>query len=530
MQLHDVNHKPITDKNIKIIVNKANSSVSAKDIIFDYNRAGSTNITVYGGTLGNVSVVDHPEVEPILSDTIVTVFGLTPGNYKLQVITDPDESHASVTRFINIIVNEASSTVSGKDIVFDWGTSGNTTLTVVGGSIAKVSVVDHSDIKPVLSGNVVTVSGLNAGTYYLEVITSPDLYYRIATDRSIKIIVNKIDSSVSGDDFTFNYGSTGSTTLTVIGGTIGNVSVVGHDEANVDLDGNTVYVSGLDEGIHYLRVITNPDANYNSVSKTIKITVTKSGGGQVNPNPGILLPSTIRLNSITCYYGSSGSTTITNLNGGTVNSTDISVDGHPEINPKLAGNKITVSGLKVGTYTLRVKTTPYDGYYSVTESVSITVKKIPAVIKASAWSDYSKSKKVWKIKLTNSKTKKPLANMQIVLKVYKGGKLEKTIKRKTNSKGEVSLKLSSWKVGKYTVKISFSKTGYTCKPISKTVKVLKPTKLTFTVKSKAVLQFPSGSRQAKNLSKKALKSTYMYLTEKNLSPWLQEHTKTIKDS
>ena len=210
------------------------------------------------------------------------------------------------------------------------------------------------------------------------------------------------------------------------------------------------------------------------------ITITNDSGSS-DENPSVI---NFGSKTITVEYLKSASTTFA-IVGGTISSENIVVVNHPEITPKLSGNRITVSGLEVGTYTVRVITTPNEGYYSVVGTFNITVKKVSAVIKASLWSDYPKSKKVWKIKLINSNTKKPLAKMQIVLKVYNGGKLEKTLKRTTNSKGEVSLKPSSWKVGKHTVKISLSKTGFSCKTISKTVKVLKPTKLTFTIKSKA---------------------------------------------
>ena len=554
---------------VNITVNKIYSGINGGNIIFDWGTSGNTVLNVVGGSIGTVNIVGHPEVKPVLSGNRVTVSGLSAGNYKLQVITDPDDSHISVTGFVNITVNKVVSTVGGEDIVFDYDGFGSTVLSVVGGSVGSVSVANHPEIKPALYGNVVTVSGLSAGTYKLQVITNPDSNHTSIINKDIKITVNKIDSGVSGEDIVFDYGSSGSTTLNVIGSSISNVTVSGQKKANVTLEGNMVTVSGLDVGKYRLQVITASNQNYNSVTRFINVEVNKVDadfnfgsngisfesdsygyieirdivGGKIvlsnisvvgysdavisydddsrvvtvsnleantyylsvtiipdanhNPvtkatkmivtksssyNPTVLFPSTIRISPIVCYYGTSGSTTITNLNGATVKQANISVEGHPEIKPKLTGSKITVSGLKVGTYNLIVKTTPYEGYYSVTETVSITVKKVPAVLKASAWSDYLKSKKVWKIKLTNSKTKKSLANMQIVLKVYKGGKLEKTLKRKTNSKGEVSLKPSSWGAGKRTVKISFSKTGYSCKTIKKSVNVLKPIKLKYTFK------------------------------------------------
>jgi hypothetical protein len=95
--------------------------------------------------------------------------------------------------------------------------------------------------------------------------------------------------------------------------------------------------------------------------------------------------------------------------------------------------------------------------------------------------------------------------MQVVLKVYKGSKLEKTLKPKTNSKGEVSLKVSKWKYGKHKVVISFTKTGYDCKSVTKYVKVSKPTKVKYKIKYKAEKDGTSVSIWIK-VGKKAIKN------------------------
>ena len=553
-------------KTFNITVLKTASSITGEDIVFDYGSSATVTFTVIGGSVGNVSVVGYDGKATFEGNT-VTVSGLDAGNYKLEVVISPDSAHSSVTKLFNITVNRIDSSVTGGDIVFDYLSSGSAVLNVAGGSISSVNVVGY-DGKATLDGNVVTVSGLNAGNYTLQVKTSPDANHNAITDTNIKIIVNKIDSSVIGDRITFDYGGSGFTTVTVVGGTVSRAEIVGYS-GKTRVEGNKVMVSDLDAGDYTLQITTAPYSNYNSVNGLIDVSVNRVDGsfnfaknlisftsdsygsvslenvvgGSFNPSnmsvlgssaeisyiddgnvvmvsnlakgdyylivtlipdanhnsvtktipvkvtnpttpfiPGINLPSTLEIAPITFYYGGSGSSDVT-VAGGTVEPSGISIDGHPEVKPDLVGNKIVVSGLAVGSYTLRVSTTPYDGFYSVTKTVSITVKKISAAIKASSWSDYSKSTKKWTVKLVNSNTNKPLANMQVVLKVYKGSKLEKTLKYKTNSKGEISLKPSSWSVGKRTVKISFTKTGYECKSVSKTVNVLKQTKVKYTVKT-----------------------------------------------
>ena len=187
-------------------------------------------------------------------------------------------------------------------------------------------------------------------------------------------------------------------------------------------------------------------------------------------------------NDISFDYLKSGSTTFATV-GCSIQSSNITVLDHPEIKPKLSGNKITVSGLNVGTYTLRVITTPNEGYYSVIGTAKITVKKVSAKISVKKISLYHKEGKKWTIKLIDTKTGKGIANMVIKLKVFTG-KNSKSYSVKTNSKGVATFKnLKKLSVGKHKVTLSFSKYGYNCKSVTTTVKVLKQTKVKYKVKS-----------------------------------------------
>ena len=206
-------------------------------------------------------------------------------------------------------------------------------------------------------------------------------------------------------------------------------------------------------------------------------------------------------NNIAFDYLKSGSTTFATV-GCTIKSANIIVVGHPEIKPKLSGNKITVSGLNVGTYTMRVITTPKEGYYSVIGNVKITVKKVSAKIGVKKILLYHKEGKKWAIKLTDTKTKKGISNMEIKLKVFTGKK-SKTYNVKTNSKGVATFKdLKKLSVGKHKVVLSFSKYGYDCKSVTSSVNVKKVIKLAF---SYNVDNLASGSRANIYVKNKATK-------------------------
>jgi hypothetical protein len=183
--------------------------------------------------------------------------------------------------------------------------------------------------------------------------------------------------------------------------------------------------------------------------------------------------------------------------GGTITSRGISVDNHPEIKPRLEGNKIIVSGLGVGTYTLRVTTTPFENYYSVTETTTITVNKISAVVKASKITVALKKGTLWKITIINSKTGKAISGLKLTLKVYTG-KNYKTASVTTNSKGVASYQTKSLSKGTHKVVVSTTHAGYKLNPFTSSIKVIKQTALKFKVKKKTGKDGASLSITVKN--------------------------------
>ena len=179
-------------------------------------------------------------------------------------------------------------------------------------------------------------------------------------------------------------------------------------------------------------------------------------------------------------YGSSGSIYVS-VDGGKVELSKIKVLKHSEAKISLSKNVITVSGLAVGKYTLRVTTTPDENHNSVYKDLTVTVKKAAAVIKASKVTVALKKATYWSIKLINSKTKKPISKMKLTLKVYTGKKYKK-VSVTTNSKGVAKYKTSKLTRGTHKIVVSAKHKGYTFKTLKSSIKVIKPKKLKFKVK------------------------------------------------
>ena len=119
------------EKTVNVTVNKADSSVSVSDVVFDYGSSGSSDVVVSGATGFTAEVVGHSEAVVTVSDGVVSVSNLTAGNYDLSVTTVVDANHNAVTKTANVTVNKADSAVIVSDVVFDYGSSGTSTVSLL---------------------------------------------------------------------------------------------------------------------------------------------------------------------------------------------------------------------------------------------------------------------------------------------------------------------------------------------------------------------------------------------------------------
>lgn len=366
-----------SEKNITVTVRKVPSSIelSKSDLEFAYGGSDSTALTLVGGSVDyvNISVEGHPEAVIVFENNVITVSGLDVGTYALKVTSTPDENHTSVTETAYITVTKVDSSVEFENNVeFDYLGTGTTKLiNFVGCSVDLVNITVEGQTGATVSYDdatkVITVSGLDAGTYTLKVSTTPDGNHN-SVDVTADITVNKIDSSVTFGDIEFDYLGSGNTTITDYDGCsveLENITVVDNPQAVIGFENDVVTVSGLGAGIYTLKVTTTPDSNHKSVVKTKGITVNK-------------IPSQITLNNtdIVYKYDESNTTNLT-LVGCSVDLVNITVDGNnvAGVTYDAQTKVITVSGIDVGTHTLKVTTTPDENHTSVDKTAAITVEK-----------------------------------------------------------------------------------------------------------------------------------------------------------
>ena len=192
----------------------------------------------------------------------------------------PRENYASVSKTANVTVNKVNPDVDASNVVFDYGESGTSTVTLSDTVEFNAKVVGHDEAIVSSDGKVITVSNLSAGNYTLNITTVANTNYN-SIDAYANITVNKVNSSVSLDDIAFDYGSSATVEATLDGATGISAVIEGHSDS-VSVDGNKITLSNLPCGNYTLNVSTIPDENHVSVTKTVKVAVNK-----IDPNLAI---------------------------------------------------------------------------------------------------------------------------------------------------------------------------------------------------------------------------------------------------
>ena len=368
----DGNHNPVTET-VNIVVNKVNSSIEdINDVVLDYGESTSVNVTT-GGATGIVAKIDNNLVD--VNDFVIPISGLGAGNHTLSVTTVPDGNHKDVTKTAAITVNKIESNLTVDNIVFDYNSTGSTTVSFNGTSNVTAEVVNQPKAIVSVKGNNISVSGLDVGTYNLSVTTVPDANHTAVT-KTAKITVNRIDSIINVNGTVVDYGESISVNVTAVGSTGITAKI---DNNDVSVNDFKIPISGLSAGNHTLSVTTVPDGNYNAVTKTVTVTVNK-------------IESNLTVGNIVFDYNSTGSATVSF--DGASNVTAEVVD-QPKAIVSVKGNNISVSGLDAGTYNLSVTTVPDANHTAVTRTVKITVNKIDSIIKVNGTVlDYGESTSV----------------------------------------------------------------------------------------------------------------------------------------
>jgi hypothetical protein len=172
---------------------------------------------------------------------------------------------------VNNTVEEPSEISLSNDITFDYNQTGSANVSLVGAKNITAFVIGHDEAKVTFNDGVISVSGLDAGNYILNVTTVPEEGFT-ASSALVNITVNKIDANLTVEVNDVTVGET--TTITVFGWGIVNVRVDG-----ITYTINCTGVGSLaivkDAGTYGVNVIFEGDKNINPAQVNATFTVAK---------------------------------------------------------------------------------------------------------------------------------------------------------------------------------------------------------------------------------------------------------------
>ncbi|MEO5602856.1 MAG: gliding motility-associated C-terminal domain-containing protein [Cyclobacteriaceae bacterium] len=326
------------------------------------------NVTCFGGSNGSISITGAGGVAPydfsidggatysVLNVASNTFASLAQGSYNLFV----RDANNCISAVITVTLTQpaaVSGTTSQTNVACFGGNTGSITITGAGGTGLYDFSIDGGVTYPALNAAANTFTTLTAGNYNLRVRDDNNCVSII-----IPVTITQPAAGVSGTtskvDVACNGGSTGSITITGVGG------VAPYDFSR---DGGATYpvlnvanttFSGLSAGPYDLTV---RDAN-NCQTGIISVSITQ---------PPVVSGTFTQVN-VTCFGGSNGSISITG--GGGVAPYDFSIDGGATYSVLNVANN-TFASLAQGSYNLTVR----DANDCISAVIPVTITQPAAV-------------------------------------------------------------------------------------------------------------------------------------------------------
>ena len=337
-----------------------------------YGNDAIINITA-DSTFSGVVLVEIGEIK--LNVTVKDGFGTDKVSnlnakddyYALATFTAKD-SDAFRSEYAGIFfsVKKIWSSVYLDDYEFDldYGDSLKINVTNLKGATGFIAKLD--DENATVEGNSIIISGLTSGTHYLDVYTIPEDNYKEDSVQAVIKVASPKPKIIMDENIVLIKGSSINVNVTTIGAKGITAKIDGNDAA---VNGYAIEIPGsLSVGPHTLTVTTIPDTGFEAVTQTATITVKKFQSAV-----------SIQNDNLEFDYNKSASTEVSfeNATGFTAE-----IDGQPKA-VAVNGNVITVSGLKPGSYTLKVTTVVGEAYDPATATANITVNKLKSIVSIS---------------------------------------------------------------------------------------------------------------------------------------------------
>ena len=255
--------------NATVNVLKADSTLNVSDVEFVWNAVGTVGASYTGATGLTANVVNQTAVVNAVNGTI-TISGLNPGMYTLNVATVADNNHNPVTKTASIKVSKAASIVA-VEVGSQFNVGDEITITVTNSTACTVTV--NNKTYEVKDGKVVIDSvELGNGTYEVIASIAEDEYFT-GSSANATFTVSLIETSISvdSDSFELKVGENKTIVAVTVPEGLEVSFATGNDSvATVDANGNVKALSA-GNAIIYVSVGDNVVYKYSSVAVNVTV-------------------------------------------------------------------------------------------------------------------------------------------------------------------------------------------------------------------------------------------------------------------
>jgi len=257
---------------------------------------------------------------------------------------------------VNSTVEEPSEIALSNDITFDYNETGSANVTLVGAKDVIANVIGHDEADITFENGTITVSGLDAGSYTLNVTTVPENGFT-AVSTLANITVNKIDANLTVEATAINVGEEESIII----------KVLGFDTVTVQFNGINYTIQVVD-GVAYLNVTVDVPGTYEVIANV-------EGNNNINPTHATALFKVSKLTPqiiITPGEAIEGSdldvtVEIANATGNVV----VNTEEFALVNGKASA---TIKNLTAGNLTVNVVYSGDSKFLNASESINVAVK------------------------------------------------------------------------------------------------------------------------------------------------------------
>ena len=242
------------------------------------------DITLPGDVNGTVIVKFGNETQTLQANATMTVTfsDLNATTYLINVTYDGNDKYTSKEKTDSVTVNKADSSVEIDDAVFIYGEVIAVPFNMTNAKGVTVIVYNKDDEEVANTSsesNIIKLDTLPAGEYTLEATTvvDPDNYEW--DSKTVKLTINKANSTLIISDKEFTYGEDAIVNVETINSTgdvIATLIDANDKEISVTVSGDNVTLPLLNVGKYTLTVTTNVDGNHNNFTDSAVITIVKA--------------------------------------------------------------------------------------------------------------------------------------------------------------------------------------------------------------------------------------------------------------